>query len=236
MPNCSSVSKSKRVKNALRVSSIMLGLVLSSLVYAFELLSEGAMDSVSAVSVESVEDIINIAGNPAAGLTEDDDYDSLPFQSSVTVEEGETDEVQTELNFKLTQEVEAWADELRQQGSRQLEVGYVEELPPSSFDSQPVFFQGTRELELTRSDDDDDDEEEDEAALEEDRIRARIQQLNSGVGSITTRFERYVESAATVNPYPDGGGSTLGSGYISNSLSTSTQTYSNYRDADRPLF
>ncbi|TNC81590.1 MAG: hypothetical protein C9356_08355 [Oleiphilus sp.] len=233
MPNRLPDLKRKFYRNAARAAVLLFGLSVVSLVYAFELLSEGAMDSVSAVSAQSVEDIINVAGNPAAGLTEDD-YESLPFQSSVTVEEGDVDEVQTELNFKLTQEVEAWADELRQQGSRQLKVGIVDELPPSSFDNEPLFFQGTRALELAVDEDDDDEEE--EALLEEDRIRQRIERLNSGVDSITTRFERFVESAATVNPFPEGNGSTLGSGYISNSLSTSTQTYSNYRDEDRPLF
>ena len=210
------------------------GLFLASALYAFELLSEGAMDSVSAVSAQSVEDIINIAGSPAAGLTEDDDYESLPFQTRITVGEGDTDEVQTELDFKLTQEVEAWVQELRvQQGLPQLEVGYVEELSPSSFDTNPFLFESSQILDFSPDGDGDD---EDRVIFQQGRIRQQVELLESGVDSITTRFERYVESAATINANPDNELSSIGSGFVTNSRSTSTQTYSNYRDEDRPLF
>lgn len=54
--------------------------------YLFELLSEGAVGSVSA---------------------------QLPFQTRVKVEEYETDDVATEFDFEVTSEVEVWAYKLR---------------------------------------------------------------------------------------------------------------------------
>lgn len=201
----------------------------SAAIQAFELLSEGAMDSVSAVSVESVDDIINIAGSPAAGLS--DDYEALPFQTNVKVGVADTDEVQTELDFKLTQEVQAWAEDLRQQGEFQFEVGVVEELPPSFSDSDPFILQNNQIVI-----DDDPDARERRDIEEENRVTRRFELLDSGVDSITFQFERVVERAATINANQGNINSSLGSGFVTNSRSLSTQVYSNYRNADKPLF
>ncbi len=201
-------------------------------VSAFELLSEGAMDSVSAVSAQSVEELINIAGSPAAGLS--DDYESLPFQTRIEVVEGSVDEVKTELDFELIKEVETWARVLREQGERQLEVGFVDELPPAPIDIDPFVFEDQAIIEFTPGGDGENDD--DRTTFRQGRITQTFELLDSGVDSITTRFERYVESAATINANPGNSNTSIGSGFITDVRSTSTQTYSNYRDADRPLF
>jgi len=98
-------------------------------VLSFELLSEGAMGSVSALSANSAEEIVSIAGSSAAGLRIDDDYESLPFQAEVLVDEFDLDEVSSELNFSLTQEVESWAQNLDTQNiaaDANSEVGYID--------------------------------------------------------------------------------------------------------------
>lgn len=211
------------------VMPISLGLATAN---AFELLSEGAMDSVSAVSAQSVEDLISIAGSPAAGLS--DDYESLPFQTRLKVVEGNTDKVQTELDFELTKEVEAWAGVLREQGERQIEIGFVDELQPSSLDVNPFVFQNEQALDFTPDEDGEGDEE--RTTLRQGRITRSVELLEPGVESITYRYERIIEDAATINANPLNDNTSIGSGYISEVHGTSTQVYSNYRDADKPLF
>lgn len=110
------------------IVAIVLTFCLSGGGYAFELLSEGAMDSVSAVSAGSVEDILNVAGPTAAGLRVDDDYEELPFDVDYETTLIQRDEVELELNFALTQEVEVWADSLRKSGQTDFEVEVIEQL------------------------------------------------------------------------------------------------------------
>lgn len=191
--------------------------------YCFELLSEGAMDSVSAVSAASAQDILNVAGSSAAGLS--DDYESLPFQTEVSISEFATDEVQTELNFALSLEVETWAEDLRQQGESQLDVGFVDELPPSSFDSDPFLFQPLGVIEINTG-----DEGDDKATIYQlGRLSQTIELLESGVDSVTYQVERYVERAATINSDPLGDGS-IGSGFISDLRAFSTVEIAAIRD------
>lgn len=206
------------------VFAVALGVPLVA--QSFELLSEGAMDSVSAVSAQSAEELLNIAGSPAAGLS--DDYEVLPFQSRITVGVGDTDEVQTELDFALTQEVEAWAEELQRQGQAQLEVGYVDELPPSDFEINPFIFQDDQTLEFEVGEDSGDADR--KTIFQQGRIRQTFELLNSGVDTITYRVERYVERAATINANPGNNNSSIGSGFISESRSFSTNTLTAIRE------
>jgi len=201
--------------------SLALG---SKVSYCFELLSEGAMDSVSAVSAVSAQDILNIAGSSEAGLS--DDYESLPFQTEVSISEFATDEVQTGLDFALTLEVETWVEDLRQQGGGQLEVGFIDELPPSTFDVDPFLFQPSGVIEIERIGEDDDDK----TIYQLGRLSQTIELLESGVDSVTYQVERYVERAATINADPFGDGSSIGSGYISDLRSISTIEIAAIRD------
>ena len=204
---------------------VLMSLALGSKVsYCFELLSEGAMDSVSAVSAVSAQDILNIAGSSEAGLS--DDYESLPFQTEVSISEFATDEVQTGLDFALTLEVETWVEDLRQQGGGQLEVGFIDELPPSTFDVDPFLFQPSGVIEIERIGEDDDDK----TIYQLGRLSQTIELLESGVDSVTYQVERYVERAATINADPFGDGSSIGSGYISDLRSISTIEIAAIRD------
>lgn len=200
--------------------------VCGSSASAFELLSEGAMDSVSAVSAESVEEILNVAGSTAAGLS--DDYEILPFQTRISVAEGDVDEVQTELNFELTQEVEAWAEELRQQGQDQLDIGYVEQLPPTTLDIDPFVLRNDGPTTFVLEGSGDDDTE--QTIFQQGRISQTFELLNSGVDTITYRVERYVERAATINANPGNDNSSIGSGFVSEARSFSTNTLTAIRD------
>lgn len=210
----------------LRALVFAVALCAPVLAQSFELLSEGAMDSVSAVSAQSAEDLLNIAGSPAAGLS--DDYEVLPFQSRISVGVGDTDEVQTELDFALTQEVEAWAEELQRQGQAQLEVGYVDELPPSDFEINPFIFQNEQTLEFEVGEDSGDADR--KTIFQQGRIQQTFELLNSGVDTITYRVERYVERAATINANPGNDNSSIGSGFISESRSFSTNTLTAIRE------
>lgn len=217
--------KNKKNSMKLLVSACLLA-VLASGASAFELLSEGAMDSVSAVSAVSADELLNIAGSPSAGLS--DDYEALPFQTSVTVAEGDRDEVQTELDFALTQEVEAWAEDLRQQGEFAFEVGVVEQLPPTIIDPGVGLFQDESPLEFRVESDSGDDSR--DTLFQQGRITQTFELLNSGVDTITYRVERYVERAATINANPGNSNSSIGSGYISEARSFSTNTLTAIRE------
>ena len=197
---------------------------------AFELLSEGAMDSVSAVSAESAEDIINIAGAPSAGLTLDG-YEKLPFETRISVSVSETDEVSEELDFKLVREVEDWADGLRERLGSGFEVGYVDELPQSNFQSDISFDDYSEEFGEPEGSADSD-----QTRYEISRINQTFELINSGVDSITYRFERYIERAATIDADPFDNGRVIGSGYISDLRSSGENTLTSIRDEDKPLF
>ncbi len=213
-------------------SNKLLGLLLVCLVSgasAFELLSEGAMGSVSAVSANSAEEIINIAGSPAAGLRDDDEYEPLPFvvSSSSRVAVGETDKVSDELNFSLTQEVQAWASELRSRGVSNVQVGVVDELPESSFQDAVLFVEPEESLDILF---DFDPNGVGDIIIELSRVDQTVELLESGVNTVTYTVERYVERASTVNatPFPDQ--PSIGSAYISDLRSISNVGIARVRD------
>jgi len=227
-------------KHLLTISSLTLSLTLATSVYSFELLSEGAMGSVSAVSANSAEDIINVLGSTAAGLTVDD-YDELPFQAerveqieTVTPSEAastvgyEVDEVSVELDFELTREVESWATDLNEQQDSVLEIGYVDELPDSTFEDSGDFIIVPNEFENVIYDN---DLESDENTLYQiGRVDQTITVLDSGVDSIHYIVERYVERAATIAYGQDDDTPTMGSGYITDLRSISNVNIVRVRD------
>jgi len=216
---------------ALFVSVIALPL---NQVHAFELLSEGAMGTVSAVSANSAEEIVNVAGATAAGLRVDD-YESLPFQVGVSIEESEVDEVSTELNYALTQEVENWAENMRKQGENsatEVQVGYVDELPPSSFDDA-VFFIRDNEFDSIIFDPDldgDSERREDSTAYELGRIEQTFEVIEQNVGSIHYIVERHVEFAATIDAHSRDDTPSMGSGYITDLRSIANVKIATVRD------
>lgn len=211
-------------------SSALMSLVVCFNAQAFELLSEGAMDSVSAVSAESAEDIINIAGSPAAGLTVDG-YEQLPFQARISVGVEETDEVEEDLNYDLVREVEAWADELRNSQGSGFEVGFVEELPQTQdFESQIFIDEEETDQGSPLGADSDD-----ETRYQVSRVEQTFRTLNVGPDTITYQVERYIERAATVDADPFDDGRTVGSGYITDIRSSGEVTLTAIRN-DRPLF
>ena len=201
---------------------------------SFELLSEGAMGSVSAISANTVEEIVSIAGPTAAGLRVDDDFESLPFQTSVRLEVDDVDEVSEELEFALTQEVEQWAGSVRSQTSAlsldpDAEVGYVDELPPSAFED--VVF-------LIRDDEFDSiifepntSSPEESTIYELGRIEQTVMVLEQDVDSVEYLVERRVEFAATIDAYiGDPNTASVGSGYISDLRSSSSVRIATVRD------
>lgn len=213
--------------------SALISFVPVSFLHAFELLSEGAMDSVSAVSAETAEDIINIAGAPAAGLTVDG-YESLPFQTRIRVESSDTDEVSDDLDYALVREVEGWADDLRERVGSGFEIGYIEELPQSDFDSGLGFDGFVEERDYSSSGPASYDS--DETRYEVSRIEQTFELLDVGADTISFRFERYIERAATVNADPFADGGSVGSGYITELRSSGSQTLTAIRNEDKPLF
>ncbi len=203
-------------------------------VFAFELLSEGAMGTVSAVSANSVEEIVNVAGPTAAGLTVDeDDYDLLPFQTNIVIKDANPDEVTDGLEFALTQEVESWASSLKAQeelvGSDSgTDRSYIDELPPSAFEDA-VFLVRDDEFDSIIFDGEEDQEE--SASYELSRIEQTVTVLEQDLDSISYIVERKLDFAATIAPpASDDQDAAIGSGYLSDLTSISNVRIATVRD------
>jgi len=222
---------SQKQKNTILGLTFFMG--LSSAVSGFELLSEGAMGSVSAVSANSAEEIVSVIGSTAAGLTVDDDYDELPFQASATIQrsvaEGyEVEEVKSELEFALTQEVEGWVNNLTDKQGLDVEVGYVDELPLSAFEDNTDFVVQDIETESVIYDFDLNDDS--NTLYEIGRVDQTITVINSGVNSIEYIVERNIDRVATIDFYRlDDDTPSLGSGYITDLTSLSNVTIAQVR-------
>lgn len=190
--------------------------------YAFELLSEGDMDSVSAVSNESAEDFLNIAGPAAAGLRAD--FEELPFEVDIAPGEIVRDEVSTELDFNLIQEVEEWAATLRRQDRLDGEVGVFEQLPvdPTALEFLPesVFFENQVEqiLDLPR-------DEGGSVIFEVGRVDLDRQRSIAEGFSVRSSHERFMERAAFIDQRVDFEDPTFGNAFISNVRSTTNVTF-----------
>ena len=187
---------------------------------AFELLSEGAMESVSAVSVSSAEEIISLAGATSAGLKVDDKYDSMPFKAQVKVKKGDVDKVSTDLNFQLTKEVENWATTL--QGTKGgvksgLKIGYVDVLPPSTF--KDVVIVNKSQFDTITFDAD--EYNDNSTVYELGRVDQTIDIIKQNLDSVQYTVRRRVEYLATLNANPFNNETSLGSGFITNLNSVS---------------
>jgi len=220
-------------KQKVAIYGVTFFMVLSGAVNGFELLSEGAMGSVSAVSANSVEEIVSVIGSTAAGLKVDDEYDELPFQVSAGIQNSVTegydlDEVKSELDFALTQEVEGWVNSLTDKQGSNVEVGYVDELPLSTFeDTAEIIIQGN-EVENVVFDSSLTDE--DNTLYEIGRVDQTITVINSGVDSIEYIVERHIDRVATIDAFrQDDRTPSIGSGYISDLTSLSNITIAQVR-------
>lgn len=216
-----------------RVISFITGVFFSVTVMGFELLSEGAMGSVSAISANTAEEIINVAGPTAAGLRVDDGYEVLPFKSSVQVEPSAKDEVSNEIDFSLIQEIGTWVDSLGRRNeivsSTDLEVGYVDELPESSFDESSFVIRDDEfdrvifEPDANRSD-------QENTIYEIGRIEQTIAKLEQKADSVQYIVEREVDFVATIDAFISRDTPSIGSGYISNLTSISNVTIATVRE------
>lgn len=210
------------------IAGIAMTLMCHAKVVAFELLSEGAMGTVSAVSANSADEILNVAGSTAAGIAIDDDYESLPFQVDPTLAVYETDEVSEELNFELTREVESWAESLRAntQGAA-LEVGVVSDLPESSFNDSGFEIP---EIEIPELPFEFDPDGEGDIIIELGRIEEAVELLDAGVDNVTFEVRRFVERTAIIDarPFPDQ--PAIGSVYIFDLSSQSNVGISRIRE------
>lgn len=222
-------------------SSFLIGKVflflagtLSLSANAFELLSEGAMGSVSAVTANSAEEIISIAGASAAGLRVDDDYESLPFQTDVQIEEYATDETSEELNYALTQEVGAWAETLRQRTENavpaNLEVGYIDELPESSFDETAFVVRDDEFDRLIFEPDTLNENDQESAIFEIGRVDQTLTKLQQNVDSVQYLIEREVDFVANIDAFISDNSPSIGSTYITNLTSISNVKIAAIRD------
>ncbi len=196
---------------------------------AFELLSEGAMDSVSAVSVANSEDIINVAGATAAGLRVEGGsgyYEELPLADRTQLEGYATEDQSEELSRTLTLEVEAWADSLRQSTAASFEIGYVDQLPVT--EAQPDL-----EVDVFDSIRPDDDtlvvRPGSDTVFQIGRLEQVFELLDSGVNTISFSLRRQIESVSTVNARPDDDSAYMGSGFITNLVSDSRIRFSDER-------
>lgn len=207
----------------------MLAILVASQAIAFELLSEGAMGSVSAVSVNSVEELANIAGPAAAGISVDEDYEILPFEKDSALSGYETDDVSTELDFALTKEVESWANDVSSKQGEQIKVGFIEQLPLSPYDNETLSIVPGNEFENVIFDNDADND--DDTVYQIGRIEDTVTILESGVYSVKYIIERRVDYAATIDAFiSDDRTPSLGSGYITDLRSISNVSIAQTRD------
>jgi len=221
----------QKQKNA--IFGLTFFMVLSGTVSGFELLSEGAMGSVSAVSANSAEEIVSVIGFTAAGLAIDDDYDELPFQVNSTIQSSvsdgyEVDEAKAELEFALTQEVEGWVSSLTDKQGLDIEVGYVDELPVSTFEDNADFIFQDVQVESVVFDSNLNDDG--NTLYEIGRVDQTFTVINSGVNSIEYIVERHLARAATIDSFRlDDRTPSLGSGYITDLTSISNVTIAQIR-------
>ncbi len=207
---------------------------LSGVAMSFELLSEGAMGSVSAISANTAEEIVNIAGPTAAGLRVDDGYEVLPFKTNVRVDSNEKDEVASELDFSLVKEVDSWSESLRQRNevitSSDLEVGYVDELPPSSFDESSFVIRDDDFDRIIFQPDDSSLKDQESTTYEIGRVEQAITKIEQKVDSVQYIVERKVDFVATIDAFISDDSPSIGSSYISNLTSISNVKIATVRD------
>lgn len=200
-------------------------------VLAFELLSEGAMDSVSAISADSAEEIINAIGSTSAGLRVEDGFEQLPLTGEGVALEGySVEDNSDQLELTLSKEVEVWAESVREGASlgvTEFKVGFVERLPPSieqeykvpTFDDAVVL---DFDAIIINSDA--------ETSYQVGRVDQTFALIDSGVDSITYSLKRFIEHTSTENSRPDDSRDFMGSGYVTNLTSESNITIAGSRD------
>ncbi len=220
------------VYKGITVLVILIALPLAA--RSFELLSEGAMGSVSAVTANSAEEIINIAGSTAAGLRIDDEYEALPFKSNAKVDQYATDEVSEELNYALTKEVGAWAETLRKTSedvnSSALEVGYIDELPQSSFDEAAFVVRDEEFDRLVFRPETNREDGQNDTIYQLGRVEQTITKLQQNLDSVQYIIERKVDFVATIDASISDDTPSIGSGYITNLTSVSNVKIAAIRD------
>lgn len=209
-------------------------LLVSKSVLGFELLSEGAMGSVSAISANTAEEIVNAAAPTAAGLKVDDRYEVLPFKATVKVDAADKDEVSSELNYNLVQEVEIWADSMRQKSevvtSTGLELGYVDELPASDFDESSFVIRDADFDKIIFEPEGINLNKEESTTYEIGRIEQTITKLEQKTDSVQYIVERKVDYVATIDAFISDDSPSIGSGYITNLTSISNVKIATVRD------
>jgi len=184
---------------------------VGSAAHAFELLSDGAMDSVSAFPGQSAEE-------ESSAIFAEDGYEALPFETVMKIGASEIEEVSTELNFALTQEVENWANLVQPGQDVQIEVGTVDILPPSSFDVPEIYFgdgySDIEEFELANG-----------AKAQRGRVTSEFHHYGKTTDhAIGHVIEGYVERAASIGFDPHGDGAVIGNTYLSD-IHTFSRSY-----------
>jgi hypothetical protein len=229
----SKIMKNSKFKN-FKVLSLCSLTFLSASAMGFELLSEGAMGSVSAVSANTAEEIVNVAGSTAAGLKIDDGYEVLPFKVSVQVDASSKDEVSSELDFSLVQEVDTWVDSLRQRSeiatSSVIEVGYVDELPPSSFDESSFVIRDDEFDSIIFEPDNANLNDQESTSYEIGRIEKTFAKIEQNADSVKYIVERKVDFVAIINSSVSDDSPSIGSAYINNLTSISNVNIATVRD------
>jgi hypothetical protein len=217
----------KRIIDIRRFAGFALALALAVPAHAFELLTEGAMDSVSAATVPESEEIINIFGTPAAGLRVEEGYfEDLPLvDDSVQLEGYSMEDQSEELSRTLSLEVESWADNLRQTAKVTFEVGYVDQLPVAAEPvfQAPVYIQSIpidAEAFIIGSDG--------RMSFQTGRVDQVFELIDSGVNSISFTVRREIDRISTLNAQPQDGPSN-GSAFLSNLVSDSRISFSDER-------
>ncbi|KZY60238.1 hypothetical protein A3742_09365 [Oleiphilus sp. HI0071] len=199
-------------------------------VVAFEILSEGAMDSVSAVASGSAENLLNVAGAPAAGLVVDG-YDALPYQLSEGANgssaSGES------LDSVLLNQIEDWADDRRESSGSGFEVGFVEQLPQAG---GSILDEGGLESEppddVVELNELEGEDEEEERRLARTIERDELGELIPEDRFFDTSFEERVSINNDLSDYDR----NPGAGFVFDRSSENANRLTSLREENKPLF
>lgn len=202
-------------RHAKSLFSVLLLTIFSPLTYAFELLSEGAMDSVSVRSGP-------IFDSRQSGSHRDEGYEQLPFDISQEASVTATDEVSLELDFVLVQEVESWANNVRDNVGALFEVSTIDALPGAEPFDLKIYLEhsGIETLDVIGDDSGD-------ISYQRGDHSHTTNVYDASRNSITVEHTSYIERAATINsdPYQDGSsfGDTFLTGIRASSWHRTTQ-------------
>ena len=210
------------------IASMAILSVCSFPSYSFELLTEGAMDSVSAVSGPIVTGSAfndSVAKKNALSSRTQmtaDGYEKLPFETNNLLQPSDANEVSLDLDYAFTSEAENWAEKLRVDTDERFEISVTDVVPFSKFEvvNNNFFGDFSRDVRIIPIQGGPEDGE-----YQLGKLDQTIDTFFVEHNSISYEVNSHVDFAATINSqaYPEDGLS-FGNVYLTDINATGRQT------------